>query len=291
MKSMTGYGKAEAVKEGRCLTVELKSVNHRFLDLGFRLPRIFIAYEDLFRNIISEGVTRGHVDVFVNYSDTTDRPKRVNIDMGLAKGLLSAAETLQREFDLKNDFQLNSLLKTNDIISVEQEEDNPEILKDLIREAAFSAAENLNKMRQAEGEKIKNTLISLVDNIENLVSQINSIAPVVVSDYRNKLTERIKEALDSVSLDEAKLANEVAFFADKANIDEEVARLNSHISQIRSIMDLSEATGRKLDFLVQEFNREANTICSKSNNLQLTNLALQLKNEVEKVREQVQNIE
>ena len=291
MKSMTGYGKAEATNEGRRLTVEIKSVNHRFLDLGFRLPRSFIAYEDLFRNIISDSVYRGHIDVFVNYCDNTDRPKKVSIDRGLAKGLLSAAEALQREFDLKNDFQLNSLLKTNDIVCIEQEEENPEILKNLISSATSLAVIHLNNMRETEGEKIKKTLILLLDNIEKLVNQINSIAPVVVSDFRFKLSERIKEALDSVSLDEAKLANEVAFFADKANIDEEIARLYSHISQMRSIMNAFEQAGRKLDFLVQEFNREANTICSKSNNLQLTNLALELKNEVEKVREQVQNIE
>lgn len=291
MKSMTGYGKGSATYEGRVLTVELKSVNHRYLDLGFRLPRAFLAYEDIFRFQLSEGLSRGHVDVYVNYEDFSNRPKQVNLDLGLAKSLVDASKTLQTQFDLKNDFNVNSLIKSQDVLTVKEEEDDPELIKNLVLQSVKAAVQNLNNMREAEGKKLCATLLALVDNIEKIVSEISSFAPLVVEEYRQKLSARMSEILQNVALDENKLANEVAFFADKSNIDEEIARLKSHISQIRHIFAETQPVGRKLDFLVQEFNREANTICSKSNNLTLTNLGLSLKNEIEKVREQIQNVE
>lgn len=291
MKSMTGYGKGSANYEGRTLTVELKSVNHRYLDLSIRLPRAFLAYEDLFRQQLSLGLNRGHVDVYVNYEDCSNRPKKLNIDQGLAKSLVETSRQLQEQFDIKNDFNVNSLLKSQDVLTVMQEEDDPAIIKNLVTESVSAAATNLNKMREAEGEKLSVTLNGFVDNIEKLVDEISAYAPSVVEEYRNKLKARISEALADVALDESKLANEVCFFADKSNIDEELARLKSHIAQIRQIFKEKDQIGRKLDFLVQEFNREANTICSKSNNIALTNLALSLKNEIEKVREQIQNVE
>lgn len=291
MKSMTGYGKGTATYMGRTLTVELKSVNHRYLDLGFRLPRIFLAYEDLFRQRLSEGINRGHVDVYVNYEDFSNRPKQVNLDMGLAQSLVDASKTLQQQFDLKNDFNVNSLMKSQDVLVVKEEEDDPQIIKNLVIESVSQAVENLDKMRLTEGKKLRSTLIELVENIKKLVDEISAFAPSVVEEYRQKLSVRMSEILQNVVVDEARLANEVAFFADKSNVDEEIARLKSHVYHISQIFDEEQPVGRKLDFLVQEFNREANTICSKSNNLALTNLGLALKNEIEKVREQIQNVE
>lgn len=291
MKSMTGYGKGTATYMGRTLTVELKSVNHRYLDLGFRLPRIFLAYEDLFRQRLSEGINRGHVDVYVNYEDFSNRPKQVNLDMGLAQSLVDASKTLQQQFDLKNDFNVNSLMKSQDVLVVKEEEDDPQIIKNLVIESVSQAVENLDKMRLTEGKKLRSTLIELVENIKKLVDEISAFAPSVVEEYRQKLSVRMSEILQNVIVDEARLANEVAFFADKSNVDEEIARLKSHVYHISQIFDEEQPVGRKLDFLVQEFNREANTICSKSNNLALTNLGLALKNEIEKVREQIQNVE
>lgn len=290
MKSMTGYGKAEVLKDGRRLVVELKSVNHRFLDIGARLPRLFMPFEDVIRNRLSAILNRGHVDVYLNYEDC-DKQKTVKVDMQLAKGYVDAAALIENEFGLKNDFQVTGLLKTSDILTVETPDDDECVLKQMVTDACDIAAKNLDNMRQAEGERLKEVLIALVNNIEALVDEIILLAPSVVEDYRKKLKDRIKEALADVDIDESKLANEVAFFVDKSNIDEETARLKSHITQIRKIFELSEPTGKKLDFLVQEFNREANTVCSKSNNLALTNKALALKNEIEKVREQIQNVE
>jgi len=291
MKSMTGYGKGTATIDGRTLTVELKSVNHRYLDLSFRLPRVFLAYEDLFRQQISNTISRGHVDVYINYEDLSNRPKQATIDYSLAKSLVEASKILQTEFDLKNDFNVNSLIKSQDVLTIKEEEDNPEIIRSLVVQSVANAIENLEKMRETEGQKLRATLIKLVDNIKVLVDNIEVFAPTVVEEYRQKLTARMTEILQNVELDQSRLANEVAFFTDKSNVDEEIARLKTHVFHIMQIFDETQPVGRKLDFLVQEFNREANTICSKSNNIDLTNLGLQLKNEIEKVREQIQNVE
>ena len=291
MKSMTGYGKGTASFDGRVLTIELKSVNHRYLDIGFRLPRAFLPYEDIFRRLLAAGINRGHVDVFVNYEDFSNRPKSVNVDLGLAKSLVEASALLQTQFDLKNDFNVNSLLKSQDVLTVKEEEDNPEIIKNLVEQSVKEAIANLDKMRETEGAKLKSTLIDLVDKIKKLVEEIFTFAPVVVEEHRKKLSARMTEILQNVVLDESKLANEVAFFADKSNIDEEIARLKSHIDQIYQIFESKEPIGKKLDFLVQEFNREANTTCSKSNDVTITRAGLALKNEIEKIREQVQNLE
>ena len=292
MKSMTGYGKAFAEKEGRKIVVELKAVNHRFLDLNFKLPRAFAAFEDKIRRIVSARVVRGHVDVFLTYADNGLRPKRVDADLQLAKGILDCAELLKNEFDLINDFQLTSLMKTPDVVTVTFDDDAPEILEALLSEAVAEAAEKLDEMRVAEGARLAADMRARIDEIENVLQSVKARAPFVAAEYRKKLAERIREAVgNSVEVDEARLLNEAAFFADKSNIDEEIERLASHIAQARKIMAQGGECGNKLDFLIQEFNRETNTICSKSNDLSLTEYGLKLKNEIEKLREQVQNIE
>ena len=292
MHSMTGYGKANVVCEGRELTIELKAVNHRFLDLNIKMPKIFSCCEDILRKTIAQNVSRGHIDVYVNYSDKSEKEKHVDIDFGLAAGYVEAARQLAEKFEgIQNDFTLNSLMRIPDVLKAVAPEEDEEFLKSLVSKTVSIACDDLNEMRRFEGEKIKDDLLSRIDNVENFVVQIKEKAPDVAEEYSEKLKIRISEALADVDYDESKFLNEVAFFIDKANIDEEIARLFSHVSHFRQLIGEDDCAGRKLDFLVQELNREANTICSKSNNAQLTSIALSLKNEIEKIREQVQNAE
>ena len=292
MYSMTGYGKANVVCEGRELTIELKAVNHRFLDLNIKMPKIFSCCEDILRKTIAQNVSRGHIDVYVNYSDKSEKEKHVDIDFGLAAGYVEAARRLAEKFEgIQNDFTLNSLMRIPDVLKAVAPEEDEEFLKSLVSKTVSIACDDLNEMRRFEGEKIKGDLLSRIDNVENFVVQIKEKAPDVAEEYSEKLKIRISEALADVDYDESKFLNEVAFFIDKSNIDEEIARLFSHVSHFRQLIGEDDCAGRKLDFLVQELNREANTICSKSNNAQLTSIALSLKNEIEKIREQVQNAE
>ena len=292
MYSMTGYGKANVVCEGRELTIELKAVNHRFLDLNIKMPKIFSCCEDILRKTIAQNISRGHIDVYVNYSDKSEKEKHVDIDFGLAAGYVEAARQLAEKFEgIQNDFTLNSLMRIPDVLKAVAPEEDEEFLKSLVSKTVSIACDDLNEMRRFEGEKIKDDLLSRIDNVENFVVQIKEKAPDVAEEYSEKLKIRISEALADVDYDESKFLNEVAFFIDKSNIDEEIARLFSHVSHFRQLIGEDDCAGRKLDFLVQELNREANTICSKSNNAQLTSIALSLKNEIEKIREQVQNAE
>ncbi|MBR2974627.1 MAG: YicC family protein [Clostridia bacterium] len=291
MKSMTGYGKGVASNGEMQLTVELKSVNHRFLDINTKIPRSFIAHEDVIRSVLSQNVSRGHVDVFINVDQLSQTPRTVTADVALALGYVQAATQLAQQTGLKNDFQVNSLMKSPDVIKVEQVEQDDEVVRQLLQEALTIAVDKLNEMRQVEGAKLIADLNAKINHVEQLLNQLQQYAPEVVVQYRQKLTQRMQEELQGVEIDQARLLNEVAFFTDKANVDEEITRLHCHIQNARDILKLTQPIGRKLDFLVQEFNREANTICSKSNNVALTNLALEIKNEIEKIREQVQNLE
>ena len=291
MYSMTGYGKGVAATDGRELTIELKAVNHRFLDLNIKMPKIFIACEDLLRKTISSNVERGHIDVYVNYADKSEREKNIEIDFGLAKGYVTASQQLKAEFDVADDFTLTSLMRTADVLKVVAEDEDAELLAKLVKEAAEGACTNLNQMRQFEGGKLKSDLQNRIANVKNFVDGIKKKAPLVSEEYAQRLKVRISEALADVKYDETKFLNEVAFFVDKSNIDEEISRLYSHIGHFDEIISSNGSVGKKLDFLVQELNREANTICSKSNNADLTTIGLALKNEIEKIREQVQNVE
>ncbi len=292
MKSMTGYGKATVTRGNRELTVELKSVNHRFLDISTKIPRSFISCEDVIRNGIAKGLSRGHVDVFINYTLVGETDKSVTVDMALAKGYVEAAHKLSLAFpELHHDFNVSALMRSGDVINVEQTDEDADVLREMLAEAVDKAVESLNAMREKEGNLLRDDLLDKINNVAKLLDKVKEYAPVVARDYREKLRARVAEALGDVQLDEAKLMNEVCFFADKSCIDEEITRLASHIAHAGQILATDVPVGRKLDFLVQEFNRETNTICSKSSYLQLTDVALQMKNEIEKIREQVQNLE
>ena len=291
MLSMTGYGKGEYKEGGIELTCEIKTVNNRYLDVSVKAPRIFTAYEDVIRTLVREKLTRGHADVFVSCKDKRERPAALVPDMQLAASYVAAATALKAAFPaLTDDVTLTSVLRFPDILKQDEQAAADEELLSALKKALSEALDNLNRMRRTEGEKLKADMLSRMDSIEALAKEIAARAPKVAEEYRKKLEERVREYLKDANADEGRLLTEVAVFADKSNIDEELTRLFSHISQFRSICE-EGIVGRKLDFLVQEFNREANTTCSKSNDIEITRTGLALKNEIEKVREQVQNLE
>ena len=291
MLSMTGYGKGEYAEGGLELTCEIKTVNNRYLDVSIKAPRIFAAYEDVVRNTIRKKLTRGHADVFISFKDKRERETSLSTDLALANSYVAAAKALKEVFpDLADDVTLSSVLRYPEVLKQEDSHSLDEELTSALDCALNIALDNLNAMRAVEGQKLKDDMLSRVVTIEKLVEEITARAPLIAAEYREKLTARVKEYLSEAQIDEGRLLTEVAVFTDKSNIDEELTRLRSHIEQFRSICE-EGIVGRKLDFLVQEFNREANTTCSKSNDVTITRAGLALKNEIEKIREQVQNLE
>ena len=291
MLSMTGYGKGECKEGGIELTCEIKTVNNRYLDVSVKAPKIFMAYEDVIRSAIRDKMTRGHVDVFVLFKDKREKPAALSVDVPLALSYAAAAQALKEALpSLQDDLTLTSVLRYPDVLKQDDAAAADEALLSALKTALSDALSHLNKMREIEGEKLKADMLFRMEIIENLVRDIAALAPKVSQAYREKLEARVREYLEGVNPDEGRLLTEVAAFADRSNIDEELTRLFSHIAQFRSISQ-EGIVGRKLDFLVQEFNREANTTCSKSNDIEITRLGLALKNEIEKIREQVQNLE
>ncbi len=291
MYSMTGYGKGEYKEGGIELTVEIKTVNNRYLDISVKSPKIFTAYEEAIRSQVREKLSRGHADIFIAFVDKREKAKQLFVDENAAKAYYDAALRLKTLFPtLADDFTVTSLMKSADVVRQEEAQGADDALLNALSSALGIALDNLNAMRLKEGKKLADDMLSRMETIEKLVNGIKARAPLVAENYRKKMGERMKEVLSGVDYDETRLLTEVAVFADKSNIDEELTRLFSHIAQFRSICK-EERVGRKLDFLVQEFNRESNTICSKSNDIEVTNTGLALKNEIEKIREQVQNIE
>ena len=291
MFSMTGYGKGEYKEGGIELTVEIKTVNNRYLDVSVKSPKSFNCYEETVRSLVRGSLSRGHADVFIGFTDRRERALRLAVDESAARAYVEAARRLKALFpDIPDDFTLTALLRSGAVLRTAEDAGQDAQAGQALAAAVSAALEKLNAMRAKEGEKLAADMLSRMDTIEGLVANIAARAPLVAEHYRTKLTERMREALAGVPVDEARILSEAAVFADKCNIDEELTRLRSHISQFRSICREARV-GRKLDFLVQEFNREANTICSKSNDIAVTNAALALKNEIEKIREQVQNVE
>ena len=291
MFSMTGYGRGEYKAEGIELTAEIKTVNNRYLDISVKSPRIFAAYEEVIRSLVREKLTRGHADVFVSFSDKREKAKSFYLDESTAKAYAEAAEKLKGMFPrLKDDFSITSLMRSSDVIKQEEAGGADEQLIEALKSALTVALDNLNNMRGVEGKKLEEDMLSRVQRVEQLVCGVEERAPLVAADYKKRLEEKVKNYLEGVNYEESRLLTEVAVFTDKSNIDEELTRLHSHIAQFREICK-EKLVGRKLDFLVQEFNRETNTVCSKSNDIKITKLGLELKNEIEKIREQVQNVE
>ena len=291
MLSMTGYGKGEYKEGGLELTCEIKTVNNRYLDVSVKMPRIFTAYEDVIRSLVREKLTRGHADVFVSVKDKREKTVSFSVDEALAHSYVAAAKTIKAAFpELPDDLTVSSVLRYPDVLKQDEAAIADEEMIEALKSSLSTALDNLNIMRKTEGKKLKEDMLARVQTIEELVNEITQRAPLIAQEYKERLTARVKEYLEGVNADEGRLLTEVAVFADKSNIDEELTRLRSHIEQFRSIAE-EGIVGRKLDFLVQEFNREANTTCSKSNDIKITRAGLALKNEIEKIREQVQNVE
>ena len=291
MLSMTGYGRGEYKEGGIELTVEIKTVNNRYLDVSVRSPRVFNACEDAIRSAVREKLTRGHADVYITLTDKREKQKTLYLDEGTAKAYADAARKVRALFpDAADDFSVTSVLRYPDVIRQEDSNAADDECMKALTSALGCALDGLNAMRETEGAKLAADMISRMLTIEGQVAAVESRAPLVTENYRAKLETKMKKLLEGVEVDEGRLLTEVALFSDKSNIDEELTRLHSHISQFREICR-ERLVGRKLDFLVQEFNRETNTICSKSNDIEITRLALAMKNEIEKIREQVQNVE
>ncbi len=291
ISSMTGFGRATAAADGREMTIELKSVNHRYLDLSFRMPRHIGFVEDALRQLLAEQLSRGHVDVYVNYRNTRTDARTVVIDEALMEAYLTAARKAAEQYSLRDDIALSTAMRFPDVTDVVEAEEDREAVAALAREAALRAVTAMKRMRAGEGERLSNDLLGRVTTVESIAARIETRAPLVVEEYRAKLADRIEAMLGAVEVDRARLATEVALFADKASINEELVRLASHTAQMRAVLGSDEAAGRRLDFIVQEMNREFNTIGSKANDAEITNLVIAGKGEIEKIREQVQNIE
>ncbi len=289
MLSMTGYGRAEFCDNGINLVVEIKTVNNRNFDFNLKCPRAFISLEDRVRKTVQNYVKRGRIDVFINFIDSRENSADISVNIDKANSYFKASELIAEKLSLTNDFSVSMLMKSPDVITDNSVLDVTE-LEELLVNTVKEACEKLNSMRDTEGNKLVADMLARMNTIEGLSSKIKERAPLVAQEYKEKLQNRISEFLKDVKYDETRLLNEVAFYTDRVNIDEELTRLNSHINQFREIAKVDGA-GKKLDFLMQEFNRETNTICSKSNDIEVTRFALELKNEIEKVREQVQNLE
>ena len=269
--------------------MEIKTVNNRNLDLNCKTPRMFLALEDSIRKTVQNYIKRGRVDLFVNFSDTREKNANIEIDMGKATAYFNASKVLAESFNLNNDLTASMLMRSPDVL-IDNSITDPTEFEKIVVSTVQIACEKLNEMRKIEGEKLVSDMLSRMDTIKSLADKITLRAPEVAKEYKEKLKARIEEFLQDVKYDESRLLNEVAFYTDRVNIDEELTRLKSHVEQFRKIIEREES-GKKLDFLMQEFNRETNTICSKSNDIEVTSHALALKNEIEKVREQVQNLE
>lgn len=292
VKSMTSFGRSSS-EEGqkRIFTVEMKSVNNRYLDINIRMPKALISLEEEVRKMISSSLFRGKVDVFINlksYSQNEGIPK---VDLKLAEDYLNCLKQIEENFGVKNDVSVMQLAKFPEVITMVQEEEKIEEIFEELKPLISKSIEMMISMRITEGEKLKDDILDKIAIIENLVKEIEKIADIVPKAYKIKLEERLSELLSGADVDQNRLATEVCIFADKATVDEEITRLGSHISQIRKTLSLNEPIGRKLDFIIQEMNRETNTIGSKSSDIHMTNLVIDIKNLIEKIREQVQNIE
>lgn len=289
MLSMTGYGRAMIEQDGRQLTIELKSVNHRFLDLSFRMPRNLMFLEDDARKALSARLSRGHVDVFMIYRNMRSDARSVTVDKPLFDAYASTLETLSTS-ELRDDRSLMSIARMPDVLIVTEAEEDQDALRSLLKDTMNAAIDQLLAMRSREGGEIKKDIAFRADQIEDMTVQVEARYPETVDEYKARLRAAIEEMVGK-DIDETRLLTEVAVMADKAAIAEETVRLHAHIAQLRELMEKDEPVGRKVDFLVQELNREVNTISSKSQDVPITRLAVAMKAEIEKLREQIQNIE
>ena len=291
IKSMTGFGRCEAADENRKITVEIKSVNHRYLDVGLKLPRKLGFFETAIRGLLKEYLQRGKVDVFVTYEDYSEGTVSVKYNEDLAKEYLTFLNTMQENLDVRNDISVMALSRMREVFTLEEQSMDEEELWAYVEKVVRGAAERIVETRIAEGDRLCKDIIDKLDYMLTNVAYIEKRSPETVEEYRAKLRAKLDEVLADTGLDENRIAAEVVIYADKVCVDEETVRLKSHIEHMKETLLAGGAIGRKLDFIAQEMNREANTILSKAGDLDISNKAIELKTDIEKVREQIQNIE
>lgn len=291
IKSMTGYGSAKGQADGFEITVELKSVNNRYLDTSVRLPRSFIFAEDAVKSAVQSHISRGKVDVFVSIDTSAANDMTVKVNEPLLKGYIEAIRHISEEYNLHDDLTALSVSRFPDVLSVERRDVDAEEISDAIKAVCEQALADFDAMRLREGEKLREDVLNRLGTIDEYVTQIEREAPKTAADYRARLEQRMAEVLGTAGIDESRILAEAAIFADHIAVDEETVRLRSHMAQLKTMINGSSPTGRKIDFLIQEFNREANTIGSKCQNSDIAHVVVELKSEIEKIREQIQNIE
>ncbi|MCM1045597.1 MAG: YicC family protein [Candidatus Gastranaerophilales bacterium] len=291
IKSMTGFGRSEIAENNRKFTVEIKSVNHRYLDVNMKMPKKLNYFEAAIRGELKQYISRGKVDIFISYEDYNEKTSAVRYNRALAEEYLKYLRQMAKEFGLDDDVRVSTLSKYPDVLTMEEQTEDEEELWKLLQRAVETAAKMFVQTRVDEGEHLRDDLMEKLDVIGKSVDFIEERSPQIVAEHRRLMEERVRELLADVSVDESRLLTEVAIFADKVCVDEELVRLRSHIETMKNTLREGGSIGRKLDFLAQEMNREANTILSKSNDLEVSGCGIELKTEIEKVREQIQNIE
>lgn len=291
VKSMTGFGRGFLEECKKSFTVEMKSVNHRYCDINIRMPKAFMALEERMRAVIQEKVHRGKIDVYITVNTYDKDDVELIYNETLSDNYYECLKKISERYDIKNDISVSLIGRFPEVITVKQKEEDLEAVWKSLSVSLKEAVDSLVYMREKEGSKLYKDINIKSAEIKKMVDKIEEKAPKVVNEYNKKIHERVSELLSQSEIDENRIAMEVALFVDKSSVDEEIVRLNSHINQILETLNLKEPIGRKLDFIVQEMNREANTIASKSTDLEIVNLVLNIKNHIEKIREQIQNIE
>jgi uncharacterized protein (TIGR00255 family) len=291
IKSMTGYGRAQKILNGRDILVEIRSVNHRYYEYSSRVPRAFNYVDEKLKALLKQGISRGKVEVNVTINNIEGRDTEIALNKGAAEGYVNALRSVSAELGLEDDLTLSKLIKLPDIFNIQKTPDNEEQVWDDVAAVAGEALDKFVSMRETEGEKLRNDVLEKSDLILKMVGQVEALSPKTVENYRGKLYQKLSELLESKDIDQQRILTEAAIFAEKIAVDEETVRLRSHVSQLRDMLDSADPIGRKLDFIVQEMNREVNTIGSKAQDLNITKIVVDMKAEIEKIREQIQNIE
>ena len=291
IKSMTGFGRSEIVNEDRKVVVEIKAVNHRYCDMNVKLPKKLNYFETTIRNFLKDYIQRGKVDVFIIYEDYSKSNVCVKYNREIAGEYIKYLNEMVDEYDVDDDIKASVVARFPEVFTLEEQATDEEAIWEFLKEAIKEAAEKFVESRIKEGENLKNDLIGKLDDMLKMVSFIEDKSPEIIAEYKQKLTEKVAELSANTQIDEQRIATEVVIYADKVCVDEEIVRLKSHIASTKQILAEGGSVGRKLDFIAQEMNREANTILSKSNSLQVSDVGIDLKTDIEKVREQIQNIE
>jgi len=291
IKSMTGYGRAQGSFSGGEITVEIKSVNNRYLDCGVKLPRVYSFAEDAVKGLVQRTISRGKVDVFITVNSAGADNMKITLNAPVVEGYLSALKQLARDYDVRDDISVSSLSRFSDVLIMEKQEEDEQEVREALLGVAEQALSAFDEMRSREGQALKQDLLQKADGILELVTQVEARSPVTVAAYQERLTAKMREVLENTAIDEARIIQEAAIYADKVAVDEETVRLRSHVEQFRAMLSGGGVIGRKLDFLMQEMNREANTIGSKGSDVEQARTVVELKSQLEKIREQIQNIE